>query len=246
MAAKTISESVGEKGKNLTADVMTVQQLLNGVLVPFGGPVVKLKVDGICGPKTKAAIQNFQLKQFGWAGADGRVDPGKQTLDRLNVLNFGSVDPPKPSDGPGPSILPESSRFVINRMGSEESFGAKDEDLFFQLVDMTNGFIGIYFLKRSANYTTSAKPNVTFHGPSRAFATKGGQPVDRLDCDALYITTEREGGLTSTFALNLSSGPIQIQMPHHLIGPNGLINRNPSGGGASTWIAGGIQFVRFG
>ena len=245
MASKTISDSVGERGRNLAPDVITTQELLNGVLVPFGGPAVKLKVDGICGPKTKAAIKNFQVKQFGFAGADGRVDPGKQTLARLNVLNFGSVDPPNLPDGPGPSILPESSRFVIHRMGSEESFGEKDEDLFFQIVDMTNGFIGIYFLKRRpSDRKTTAQPNVTFRGPSRGFTTKGGEQVDRMDCDAIYVTREKDGALSSTFALKLNTGAVQIPMPHHLIGPNGLLSAGQ--GDVSTFIAGGIEFVRFG
>jgi hypothetical protein len=243
--ARSIIDSVGEKGKNLEGDVFTIQQLLNGVLPAFGGPVVKLKVDGICGPKTKAAIQNFQLKQFGWPGADGRVDPGKRTLARLNELSFGSLDPPKPPDGPGPSILPESTRFVIHRMGNEESFGQKEEDLFFHIVDMTNGFMGIYFLARSQTATTTAQPRLTFRGPSRSFNTKGAHPVDRLDCDAVYMTTERDGALSSTFVLNLKSGAIQIPMPHHLIGPNGIISQQPGAkGNASTWISGAIKFIR--
>jgi hypothetical protein len=241
--ARTISDSVGEKGRNLEADVMTVQQLLNGVLPAFGGPAVKLKVDGICGPKTKAAIRNFQVKQFGFSGADGRVDRDKQTLARLNVLSFGSLDPPKPPDGPSPSILPESNRFVIQRMGTEESFGEKDEDLFFQIVDMTNGFRAVYFMKRSPDHSTTAQPQLTFKGPSRSFNTSAGQPVDELSCDALYITTEVNGGLVSRLAMRLPSGPVQIGMPHHLIGPHGIISQNPNGS-ASTFLTGGLKFVR--
>jgi len=45
-----------------------------------------LKVDSICGEKTKKAIQMFQLKHFGWKLADGRVDPYKQTIAKLNEL----------------------------------------------------------------------------------------------------------------------------------------------------------------
>jgi hypothetical protein len=59
-----------------------------------GGPIT-LVVDGICGSKTKKAIHEFQLKHFGWKGADGRVDPGKQSFQKLKdyekengVFNF--------------------------------------------------------------------------------------------------------------------------------------------------------------
>jgi hypothetical protein len=51
-------------------------------------------VDGRCGQKTMKAIQTFQLKHFGWKGADGRVDPDKQTIAKLNELAGGSSASP--------------------------------------------------------------------------------------------------------------------------------------------------------
>ena len=56
-----------------------------------GGPTIPLKVDGKCGPKTNKAIQEFQLKQFGFPGADGLIEPGKQTLARINQILFSNV-----------------------------------------------------------------------------------------------------------------------------------------------------------
>jgi hypothetical protein len=87
--ALTITAPVGmtAKARNLPGDTRVVQQLLNGVTTTNGGPAVKLVVDGICGPKTQNAIQQFQLKHFGLKLADGRVDPGGQTLAKLNALS---------------------------------------------------------------------------------------------------------------------------------------------------------------
>jgi hypothetical protein len=61
-----------------------------------GGPSPQLKIDGICGPKTIKAIRDFQMKQFGWSGADGRVDPGKQTIERLNKKRIKEITPHLP------------------------------------------------------------------------------------------------------------------------------------------------------
>jgi peptidoglycan hydrolase-like protein with peptidoglycan-binding domain len=87
---RTISGSVGRMGKNLPADVTTVQELLNNVPADSGGPVPLLAVDGIAGPKTNGAIQKFQQRQIGFSGADGRVDPDGPTLKKLNEFDTSS------------------------------------------------------------------------------------------------------------------------------------------------------------
>lgn len=88
--AIAISAPVGIKGANRSDDVMVIQRALNDVPPGQGRPVVPLKIDGVCGPKTKDAIQKFQLKHFGWKLADGRVDPDKDTIAKLNELSGGS------------------------------------------------------------------------------------------------------------------------------------------------------------
>ena len=45
-----------------------------------------LAVDGIKGPKTQAAILNFQRVQVKSINADGLVELGKQTILRLNEI----------------------------------------------------------------------------------------------------------------------------------------------------------------
>src|SRR6202022_2485239 len=51
-----------------------------------GGPMPFLVVDGIKGPKTQAAILKFQQVQVKSITADGTVEPGKQTISRLNEI----------------------------------------------------------------------------------------------------------------------------------------------------------------
>jgi hypothetical protein len=96
-SAVTITAWVGRKGNatgegNDPADVWLIQRALNDIPVAKGGPSVPLVLDGIAGPKTQAAFQKFQLKWFGWPGADSRVDPDGQTLAEINKNNQGVVD----------------------------------------------------------------------------------------------------------------------------------------------------------
>lgn len=79
-----IAKSVGQGGVNQQADVFNIQYGLDQVPPIDGGPTPPLKIDGLCGPKTIGAIRAFQQKHFGWAGCDGRIDPGKQTIAKLN------------------------------------------------------------------------------------------------------------------------------------------------------------------
>jgi len=86
--ASVIGASVGRAGAlNRPPDVLTVQRLLNQVPPASAGPFPPLVPDGMCGEKTMGAIQKFQIRHFGWSGADGRVDPGGQTLRKLNEFD---------------------------------------------------------------------------------------------------------------------------------------------------------------
>jgi peptidoglycan hydrolase-like protein with peptidoglycan-binding domain len=96
--AKSITASVGRGGMNRPSDVKTIQDLLNRVGGPNGGPISTLQVDGLCGPMTIAAIQRFQLKHFGTRGADSRVDPLGQTLRKLNEFDVSADFPPITTD----------------------------------------------------------------------------------------------------------------------------------------------------
>ena len=106
---KSLGASVGQGGLNKSADVMTVQFLLNCVPVSQGGPPKELAVDGLVGPKTVLAIRQFQTTQFGWC--DGRVDPeqyGGTTIVALNTFDPVPDSPPiEPTPAPKFPSQPE-------------------------------------------------------------------------------------------------------------------------------------------
>ncbi|HZO54613.1 MAG TPA: hypothetical protein VFB63_18005 [Bryobacteraceae bacterium] len=114
--AITIKFPVGIKGKNDTLDVLTIQSALIQVGPANGGATPDLAMDGICGPKTIAAIQKFQLKHFGWKGCDGLIEPGKQTIAKINeilgrggaipILGGGPGGAAKQASAPGGPIAP--------------------------------------------------------------------------------------------------------------------------------------------
>lgn len=85
-----ISKPVGQGplARNLSDDVKIIQEALNQVTLKgvAGGPIPFLVVDGLKGPKTQAAIINFQRSQVKSINADGLVEPGKQTILRLNEI----------------------------------------------------------------------------------------------------------------------------------------------------------------
>ena len=91
-----ITKSVGVGGANVFDDVFNIQYGLDQVAPIDGGPSPQLVIDGKCGPKTIGAIREFQKKHFGFAGMDGRIDPGKQTLAKLNEKRNRNVFPTIP------------------------------------------------------------------------------------------------------------------------------------------------------
>ncbi len=113
--AKTLSASVGEGGKNVPADVTLVQQLLNK------NHGTSLSTDGGCGPKTIAAIKDFQTKKLGSTKPDGRIDPGGKTWTALN--GGGTVTPPadttKPSDTTKPTEEAPASSYYSHAKAKE-------------------------------------------------------------------------------------------------------------------------------
>jgi peptidoglycan hydrolase-like protein with peptidoglycan-binding domain len=75
-----ITKSVGKNAWNVKKDVRYVQTLLNYWREHNNRPAIK--VDGVCGPKTIAAIEDFQKARTGLV--DGRVDPGGPTIRALD------------------------------------------------------------------------------------------------------------------------------------------------------------------
>ncbi len=75
----SISKSVGKGGGNEKKDVRYVQVLLNFSRQNNGKP--KITVDGLVGPITIAAIEDFQRVKTGIV--DGRIDPLGPSLKAL-------------------------------------------------------------------------------------------------------------------------------------------------------------------
>ena len=86
-----VERPVGVGGANRPDDVKTVQATLNQIHYLWGGTAdQQLAVDGLVGPKTIKAIKRFQKRNFAWA--DGLVEPGKDTIQKMNQINGGLVD----------------------------------------------------------------------------------------------------------------------------------------------------------
>lgn len=77
-----ILQPVGRNGPNNRDDAKTVQILLNLNLDNQIG-MHSLSEDGIVGPTTVAAIEEFQRRVVGMKKPDGRVDPNGLTLRKL-------------------------------------------------------------------------------------------------------------------------------------------------------------------
>lgn len=79
--SETIQDSVGRNAKNRRSDVQLIQRLLTKHGYKIGFP------DGICGPRTKFAIETFQHAFLRLP--DGRIDPGGLSWKQLNAEGAG-------------------------------------------------------------------------------------------------------------------------------------------------------------
>jgi hypothetical protein len=86
--AQRIIGSVGENGTNIPADVALIQIMLNDAIAIKGLGVAVVPVNGVADGLTVNAIRTFQQIELG--SSDGRIDPGKGTLRRLNGIVDGS------------------------------------------------------------------------------------------------------------------------------------------------------------
>ncbi len=80
--------SVGRGGRNLPADVKTIQARLNELM---GASRQPLAVDGLNGPKTEAMIADFQKSVVRVQWPDSRVDPNQKTIAALNDPNSATI-----------------------------------------------------------------------------------------------------------------------------------------------------------
>lgn len=169
---RMISASVGRNGRNHPNDVVTIQKLLNELDPGVGGASPKLKVDGKCGSKTRAAIQKFQLNQFGWKFADGRVDPGGPTLQRMNEWVGGRTSWKK------------SSSFQIRRNFPDSIPSRPGMDAFFEVHDVQNHRRAIFIFVSTA-YKQVQIPSslIPMHFSGRWSRMKATVPVSLLEME---------------------------------------------------------------
>ena len=243
--ARTISASVGLHGKNIDPDVRTIQELLNKVPSGQGGPKVPLEVDGKCGSLTRGAIQNFQLHHFGWSGADGRVDPGMQTLAKLNEFDPDPLPPPPPLP---PKPEPLSADFVIVPAHKGELFPEmmSSTDFTYLIIDLTNNRERVYQLQFGAGAPPSTGP---FQGFFSRFAPRKPTSVSGFVGLGAYMTSETinpglHSGTSIRSTLNLfppeGGSGISIPMKTHLFKKS----TSPDAGGMTTSVTGNFILVR--
>lgn len=84
-SSKEIKRSVGKRGVNNRDDVKVVQNLLNRWMPP---PLALLAIDGMLGPKTINAIEQFQKTVVAITHVDGLIEPGKATWAVLKNLGM--------------------------------------------------------------------------------------------------------------------------------------------------------------
>ena len=201
-----MDQSVGKLGRNQHDDVVAVQELLNDVPVAEGGPYVKLTVDGKYGDKTLEAIQKFQLKQFGWGGADGLVEPYKQTHRRL-------------CDFYGPSLTNTAlliTRSVVDRIGAEWEWEAvqSEKEWYYRIEDHATTRTALYWLSPRPGATALKPRPGVFRGRATPFSVKapGGARVTDLSCHGIYTTRDEGAFVTSHLILSLPTGAASLQM----------------------------------
>jgi len=112
-----IAGSVGRGGRNLRADVIKIQRLINADL-PI--PLAPLAEDGVCGPQTISAIGEYQRRKFAMNPADCRVDPGGRTFRALTGSAPCQAVPPTPALARPANPERRAMDFFVNQGWSRE------------------------------------------------------------------------------------------------------------------------------
>jgi hypothetical protein len=140
-----ITDKVGRGCVNRPADVKAIQDALNRVPLHEGGlpNERKLEPDGNCGPKAVEAIQLFQLKQFGWPGADGKIFPNGDTHTRLNKILGPGVSVPG-TQTPSTEATTEAFLIRMSTGGYYSTLISQLDTLFLTIEDAANRVSAVY------------------------------------------------------------------------------------------------------
>lgn len=168
----TISNLVAPKpqGVNLPEDVAKIKKALNQISVINGGlfealPNLKLdETNGTFDPKLQAAIQGFQLRHFGWNGADGKIFPNSVTIAKINELLPHEVAP----------VETEAKTNIFFLMISPSKFVSNGDQIFLKFDDIQNrqsakyrvdgAFAFIYPDQKPESYTSQQR--ILWQGPA--------------------------------------------------------------------------------
>ncbi len=147
-AAKTISASVGENGKNNPEDVKLVKTLLNkfGAKLDPNNPAV--------GPSTIAAIKKFQQEKTGISAPNGSISPSDNTWKALN--GAGTTTPANNTTTP-PANNTTPSQTISDSVGDKGKNKPEDVKLVKTLLN---------------RFGAKLDPNIPAVGPSTIAAIK--------------------------------------------------------------------------
>jgi muramidase (phage lysozyme) len=135
-------QSVGQDGINKTADIKTIQVLLNLAQQRLNTAGVSferfklLKEDGIIGNFTITAIKIFQRDVLGFVPPDGRVDAGGKTLRTLKAVSTGDFSSIKTKIN---DIKTSPAGGAVVSSSNEVLAGDKRIKAFFDVLGFTEG-----------------------------------------------------------------------------------------------------------
>jgi hypothetical protein len=182
MAIK-ITNLVGPKpqGVNFPEDVLKVKNSLNQISAVNGGllealPNLKLdETSGIFDQKLFEAIQRFQIRHFGWAGADGKIYPNGTTIGKINEL---LPDQEKPVE-----TEPEAKTNIFFLMISPALHIIFGDMIYLKFDDILNRQSAKYIVESDAYIAPDQKPQnytnqqrILWQGP--ALSVKGFDQAD--------------------------------------------------------------------
>jgi hypothetical protein len=208
-----IADKVGRSCVNRAADVMAIQDALNRVPVHEGGrpPGKKLPVNGTCGPQTIESIQLFQLEQFGWPGADGKIFPNGETHRRLNeILGSGIVVPGIEPPGAEPST--EAFLIRMSTGGHDKTLISELDTLFLWIEDAANSVSAMYRVLHFFSRKDPAPPPQKF-GLPEAMAWTEPIPAGAFENAGFHYVSRT---VSTTTPLKLGDVASQNTMVVHL------------------------------
>jgi hypothetical protein len=210
--SRTITAPVGNGSPNRPDDVRNIQQLINNVPEQEGGlrEDRKLVVDGLCGPNTKDAIAKFQVKHFGWSGADGKVEPGKQTLAKLNSFDTSVTPPPSPP----PKPQPKSKQFLLQFVNKGNLIGHFMKDRFILATLVPTQEQAIYWL--GTPDPPSPVPT-KFEGVGSLMKTAQERSVDQLVGIDFYKSESDGKSVKSEMVMTMGQEVVRTQMNAHFV-----------------------------